>query len=274
MSTKTVICPRSALRFCIPWLVLSLSCSSGDRLGGSKSGDSTVASHAQALTGTPPPICIFGESLVSVGAATNIHSDVGSNNSVAVQAGWGPDLPTLVAGDITSAGTVDLYGGDSNVAGTVRANGKITQQTGALADEVDPFTSQTVLQHDIPGKAVNPGTTSVTVEPGTGCVGNVLSPRPDQYGWVTVRRGCSLTLTPGEYHFASLDIDADATLIIQGPVKVFTQWGFRFADRAQLQGVLSPYDLQVYSGSSATIGNYVQDFRGILTAEQRVTVGT
>lgn len=263
---------RNAALLCAlpPLLCAVLGCSATDASGTLQGLEVGVAK--QPLSGSPPPACVFGAASVQIGNSAQIRSDVGSNSSVVVQAG-SASTPTLVVGDITSAGSVDLNGGNSQVEGTVTANFNIIVQAGASATATVPYASPPVLQHTIRNKTVRTGSTDVWIE-GAKCHGTVFSKALTQYRMVGVRPGCDLTLTAGEYSFNRLDVDADATLIIQGPVKINTLWDFRFADRARLLGVVNPYDLEIYSGWQASVGTDVQDFRGMVTARTTLTVGS
>src|SRR5690606_33900272 len=79
-------------------------------------------------------------------------------------------------------------------------------------------------------------TRSFLVGSGSQDVTGTVELSPGDYGDVVVAPGATVMLDPGTYNFASLNIERDVNLQVDGTVDVNVQGDFQFGDRSNVIG--------------------------------------
>jgi cellulase/cellobiase CelA1 len=194
------------------------------------------------------PACILGETNVDLRDRVVATADVGAGSFLEVGA------PATVNGD-------GFVGGDA----LIRSNGVVTGNltlAGTLSTQGPSTVGGTLTENGDPTIPTLPTKTFAT---GSGFqeVTGVQTLAPGNFGDVVVRSNATVTLNAGTYNFASLNIETDVNLVVNGAVEVNVEGDFQLGDRSDVTGA---GELGVYSnGGFVRIGTDAT-FSGILVA--------
>jgi hypothetical protein len=209
---------------------------------------STYARGLWQLTLPPVSACVFAPNRVTISDRTVVGAAVS-------------------AGTFLEVGASAVLDGDGTVGGNAlgRSNGRVTGDLtlgGTLTTQQGFSVGGTLVQNDTP---VIPTLVQRTFTVGTGSqtISTNVTLNPGDFGNVTISAGRTVTLNPGVFHFASLDVQPDANLVASGSSEVDVQGTFQLGDRAD---VISAPGLNVYSnGTFVRIGTDAT-FAGVLVA--------
>lgn len=183
---------------------------------------------------------------------------------------------------LTSAagGNVEI-GADALVSSFVEAAGNaFVRERAQVGGTLSVEGSYTHQNHVVLGGLVNPADVTLpvlasrVVDAASGWqeVPNdaVRTLAPGRYGNMTVRARSTVTLTAGEYHFATLLVEPDVTLVLDtsaGPIHLLVQGNVTFESRITYQSADSSRVLLYSNGQNVTL-HPQQTFPGSILAPQ------
>ena len=128
--------------------------------------------------------------------------------------------------------------GDVTLSGTLQTFGPFVI-TGTLTER-----STNVLFPGLPVKVVVPGTAPLTIPNGA-----IRTLDPGSFGTVIFRAGSIVTLRPGVYNFASLNVEPGVRVTAAGTVEINVQGQVNIGDRARIIAA-APGNLSLYTNAS------------------------
>jgi len=204
-----------------------------NNLGNSTTYSNTVAAitlESMPVTPSPQGLLAFAvysseRTTLSSRALFNGGGAVGSNDTVDIFS------QAVVNGNVLSGGDVYLRS-QAEVHGTVSAAGSVTLEAGATADNIVEGANVGIIT--IPQKTSIPlGVIDSTIPPGK----NTILP-PGYYRHFMVSTGGTLTLSKGQYTFASLYLQPDAKIVLDVAMNdmadVDIEGDVEFSDRSEV----------------------------------------
>ena len=184
--------------------------------------------------------CVFGSQRVDLRDRAKISAAVGAIGSLEVGS------VAVVTGDVFVSGNA-LLRDRSTINGDLTYSGVLSRQNN---------TSITGTLTQAPVQLVAPPTQTVSAGSGDQSVANdaIVTLSPGTFGNMTFRARSRVTMNPGTYTFASLNIEPDVRVTASGPVIVNVQGQFQLGDRSRVDAA-AQVAFSVYSnGASARIG--------------------
>lgn len=189
----------------------------------------------------PPDVCLFASEVLDVQDRGVISADVGAANYLEL------GVEARLTGNAFVRGSVfarqrATFAGNLTVAGTlVRQTG--VNVMGSLVAGLDvelaplPVRSFAVSSD----RQSVPAYSSATLAPGV-------------YGHMVIYSRSVVTLSPGDYSFASLQIEPDVRVLAFGAVRLDVEGAFSLGDRSQLSAAASDPMIVYSNAASARIG--------------------
>ncbi|MBX3444863.1 MAG: PEP-CTERM sorting domain-containing protein [Planctomyces sp.] len=191
---------------------------------------------------------------ITGGSNVKVHQDLISLGSMNLGGG------TTVDGMVHSGGNV-AFGSNSTVSGGVFASGTVsagggsnigTPQTGVAAPTPLTFTP-VVMPGFSSGNAVDAGASNLNVGGG-----GALSLDPGSYGALTTGSNATITLSPGEYHFNSINLGGGTKFDVSaGPVTIYVAGNIVTGSNAQFIGNASQIYIEALGTSNFGGGTQV-----------------
>lgn len=201
-----------------------------------------------------PEFCLLAEETLVVADRGDVTAITGAGTSFELGNDASLTGDTFVDGGafFRHRATVD---GDLTLAGTLQNQGVFTI-TGTLTENAD------VEVPGLPERAVSPGAGSLFVPHGT-----FFMFGPGNYGNVTLGARATVVFAPGTYNFASLQVEPDVRMTIEGEAELNVQGQFTLGDRSTCVTNAGAEALLVYSNGAVRLGNDTL-FEGRLMAPQ------
>jgi hypothetical protein len=207
--------------------------------------------------------CVFGSQRVDLRDRVHVSATVGAVGSLELGS------VALVNGEVSVSGNV-LMRERSGINGDLTLSGTLTRQNGTSI--VGTITRAAVTLTPPPAKTVAAGSGDTSVPNG-----ETTTLAPGTFGNVTFRARSRVTMSAGNYAFASLNIEPDVIVTAPGPVNVNVQGQFQLGDRSHVDtppGVaLSVHSnaTSVRIGTDATFDGNISAPRASVTVSSRTT---